>query len=46
MVSSTTFRRCSAPSGLVYGSSALVDFSMPASSAACCQFSCEALTPK
>ena len=46
MVSSTTFRRANAPSGLVYGFSELVDWTRPASSAACCQFSSEALMPK
>ncbi|CKT62002.1 Uncharacterised protein [Mycobacterium tuberculosis] len=46
MVSRTTFRRASAPSGLVYGLSVLVDCTMPASSAACCQFRSDALMPK
>ena len=46
MVSSTMFRRARAPSGLVYGFSVLVDCTMPASKAACCQFNSEALIPK
>ncbi|CNJ99416.1 Uncharacterised protein [Mycobacterium tuberculosis] len=46
MVSSTKFRRANAPSGLTYGLSVLVDWTMPASSAACCQFRSEALMPK
>ncbi len=46
MVSSTKFRRASAPSGLMYGLSALVDCTMPASSAACCQLRSDALMPK
>ena len=46
IVSSTTFRRASAPSGLVYGFSVLVDCTMPASSADCCQFSSDGVDPE